>query len=91
MSPWDVLKCLYDSEISAGLASDWDAGFNVWIGDDYNGRLAMETFPPGELDLIAPWLDATARRLFPNSDYAKTPNPKWPRYRLARAPAPPPS
>jgi hypothetical protein len=33
MSPWDVLEHLYDSEIGARLASNWDAGFDVWIGD----------------------------------------------------------
>jgi hypothetical protein len=31
-TPWDVLKELYKREINAGIPSDWDSGFVVWIG-----------------------------------------------------------
>jgi len=37
-----VIQSLYASEINAGLQSDWDAGFAVWLG--YSGRRVTETF-----------------------------------------------
>jgi hypothetical protein len=32
MTAWHVIERLYDSEINAGLQSDWDGGIAVWIG-----------------------------------------------------------
>lgn len=39
---------LYESEIAAGIASMWDNGFTIWIGDDLNGRKVERTFHRGE-------------------------------------------
>lgn len=75
MSTSQVIEHLYDSEINAGLQSDWDGGITVWIGgpDDTPGnqRLSSRTFMRSEFDDIARWLDDEARRLFPDSDYAR--------------------
>ena len=32
MDPWHVIQQLYDSEINAGITSDWDGGLHAWIG-----------------------------------------------------------
>ena len=66
-----VIQALYASEINAGLQANWDAGIDVWIGDDYGGRIAKETFSVDQLPLAVKWLDETARVHFPDSDYAK--------------------
>ena len=41
-----VLSELYAKEINCGIQSFWDGGFEAWIGDDMNGRRAVETFHP---------------------------------------------
>jgi len=66
-----VIQKLYASEINAGLQANWDAGIDVWLGDDYSGKKAKETFAVDELPLAAKWLDETARQHFPDSDYAR--------------------
>lgn len=75
MTTWQVIERLYDSEINAGLQSDWDGGITVWIGgpDDTlgNQRLSSRTFMRSEFADIARWLNDEARRLFPDSDYAR--------------------
>lgn len=75
MTTWQVIEHLYDSEINAGLQSDWDGGITVWIGgpDDTpaNQRLSSRTFMRSEFADIALWLDEEARRLFPDSVYAR--------------------
>jgi hypothetical protein len=68
MDPWRVIQQLYDSEINAGLQSDWDGGIAAWIG--HGPRLAEHTFLYDEFDQVGVWLDAEARRLFPRSKYA---------------------
>ena len=77
MTTWQVIEHLYDSEINTGLQSDWDGGITVWIGgpDDTPGneRLSSRTFMRDEFPDIALWLDEEARRLFPDSDYARNP------------------
>ena len=72
-SPWDVIQQLHDSEISAGVQTDWPSGLVVWLGESPTRALACETFLRGEFDQVAGWLDTQARRLFPDSDYAKNP------------------
>ena len=76
---------LYESEINAGVASFWDDGFAIWIGDDLNGRvterkfyrvdqrLNADTFKTWEglWTAAAEWLHAEAIRLYPRSEYAK--------------------
>lgn len=69
MTPWDILRRLYDSEISAGMQTDWDGGITVWIGPP--GSEHRRTFDRDEFDDVATWLDDEARRLFPDSDYAR--------------------
>jgi hypothetical protein len=72
MSPWHVIEKLYASEINAGLETDWDGGLRVWIGSDGRYRLTEHTFLRREFDEVAAWLDHEARRLFPDSKYART-------------------
>ena len=62
-----LIQRLYESEINAGLQSNWDAGVDVWLGDDYSGRIAKETFPIEELPMALDWLDEMARLHFPSS------------------------
>jgi hypothetical protein len=69
MTPWEVIERLYDSEINAGLKSDWDGGITAWIAGGHT--LAERTFLRQEFDEIADWLDREARRLFPASQYAR--------------------
>ena len=75
MTTWQVIEQLYDREINTGLQSDWDGGITVWIGgpDDTPGneRVSSRTFMRGEFADIALWLDEEARRLFPDSVYAR--------------------
>jgi hypothetical protein len=69
MNPWHVIELLYDSEINAGLETDWNRGVRVWIAA--GGRLLAEhTFPHNEFDEVGTWLDHEARLLFPRSQYA---------------------
>jgi hypothetical protein len=72
MDPWQVLIALYRSEINAGMQSDWDGGIFVWIGGPISAgqMLTQKLFMPGEFDQVGAWLDAEARRLFPDSAYA---------------------
>jgi hypothetical protein len=75
MTVWQVIELLYDSEINAGLQSDWDGGITVWIGGPAetpgNAFLSSRTFTRSEFADAALWLDDEARRLFPDSEYAR--------------------
>src|SRR5260370_9547505 len=74
-----ILQQLHDSEINAGVQTFYDAGMRVWIGDEANGIQAEATinrtaaarlkWPEGIT--AASWLHETARRLYPDSKYAK--------------------
>jgi len=66
-----VLKGLYASEINVILSSFWDGGYNAKIGDEMNGIKGDSTLCLLNLDDVAEWLDTEARRLYPDSDYAK--------------------
>jgi hypothetical protein len=70
MTPWHIIEQLYESEINAGIETDWDHGVRVWIGGGGRHRLTEHTFLPHEFDEVAAWLDHEARRLFPESKYA---------------------
>lgn len=48
--------------IHAGLESDRDGGFRVWIGNSYSGHQFEETFLREEFDGIAEWLEQHAER-----------------------------
>lgn len=65
----DVLDDLYGSEINCGIQSFWDGHWTAWLGDDMNGRVVEDSAL--KFDEIAPWLDAMARKHYPNSTYAK--------------------
>jgi hypothetical protein len=71
-----VIERLYDSEINAGLQSDWDGGITVWVGGPAdttgNACLSSRTFARSEFADVALWLDGEARHLFPDSEYART-------------------
>ena len=60
-----VLAALYEQEINLGMQSFWDGGWDVWFGDQMNGRRRTETFPPEEFDHIVGWLKQTAEELYP--------------------------
>lgn len=66
-----VMQRLYDSEINVSVASFWDGGFDVKLGDDMNGFVAEASFK--QWDAVEAWLDKQARDHYPNSTYAKTP------------------
>jgi hypothetical protein len=70
MNAWDVLQQLYASEINGGLSADWDGGVSAWIADGRT-HLAERTFLRDEFDQIGDWMDEEARRLFPESEYAR--------------------
>ena len=72
MSPWHVIEQLYDSEIHAGLQTDWDGGPRVWIGSAGRYGLIEHAFLRHEFDDVAAGPDYEARRLFPKSRYART-------------------
>ena len=63
------LQRLYDSEINFSLATFWDGGFIVKLGDPKNGYKAEATVKTFE-EAVA-WLRAQARIHFPNSEYVK--------------------
>jgi hypothetical protein len=72
---WDILSRMYDSELSGGLSSDWDGGFKVWLGGDWNDHIVEAWFKKDEFGKIGPWLDYETRRFFPESPYASGPSP----------------
>ena len=43
-SPWDVIQQLHDSEISAGVQTDWPSGLVVWLGEITHPRVGMRDF-----------------------------------------------
>lgn len=74
----EILERLYNAEINCGIASFWDAGYRVWIGDDSNGIKAERTFSVGggfsdyptwsEMwQAVSVWLHETAE-VYPNWD-----------------------
>jgi hypothetical protein len=59
------------------IASFWDAGWTVRLGDEMNGTKAEATFRPEELDRAASWLAARACEHYPDSQFARWPA-VWP-------------
>jgi hypothetical protein len=66
------MKELYESEIGSGVYVDcWDGGFEVFLGDEVNGREAQATFTLDQLDTeAAKWLHGMALIRYPFSAYA---------------------
>jgi hypothetical protein len=72
MNPWDIIKQLYDSEISASIETDWDDGARVSVVRSFGRAKQVKVFARSEFDEIAAWMDAQACKLFPDSAYAKS-------------------
>jgi hypothetical protein len=69
-----VMQTLYASEINCGLQSMYDGGFDLWLGGQANGIKAQKNFRPEMLWAAGEWLDAVARKHYPDSRYAKEPS-----------------
>lgn len=67
----DVMEALYSSEINCGMQSFWDGGFDVWIGDEVNGKREVSSgYYSGMFSEAMNWLHDAALRHYPNSVYA---------------------
>jgi hypothetical protein len=71
VDPWKTIQALYESEINVGLAADHDRGFKAWLGVGTGPPVTERMFSSGEFGEIANWLDVEAKRLFPDSRYAR--------------------
>ncbi|WP_407188595.1 hypothetical protein [Bradyrhizobium centrosematis] len=64
-----ILQDLYDSEINFAIATFWDCGFEIRLGDPLNGFAAI-----GNADNFAEaveWLRVLAIQNYPESMFAK--------------------
>ena len=68
----DVMAWLYASEINCGIASFWDGGFTLFLGDDMNGRTWEITIAAAELSTAGNLLTLAAFSLYPQSAFVKT-------------------
>jgi hypothetical protein len=66
----EVLDRLYESEINVSISWIWDGGFELKLGDKLNGFDAESRTTIKTSAEAAAWLDQTARRLYPQSEYA---------------------
>lgn len=67
----DIMGALYSSEINCGMQSFWDGGFDVWIGDELNGKREISSgYYPSMFSEAMNWLHDAALRHYPNSAYA---------------------
>ena len=64
------LQKIYDSEIDIRISWLWDAGIDVWLGDDVNGYVAQENVR--SLAEMLPWFQEAITHFYPASDYAKS-------------------
>ena len=65
-----LIEKLYSSEINLQFSWFWDAGFDIKIGDDWNGFVAE--FNSDDLDECEKWIEEKVKEHFPNSKFAKT-------------------
>jgi len=65
-----ILQDLYDSEINFSIATFWDNGFEVKLGDDMNGFVASGN--AAQFSNAVEWLMVRAIEKYPNSLFAKT-------------------
>jgi hypothetical protein len=65
-----VIRELYDSEINATISWVWDGGFDLAIGDQYNG--IREAGNVDTTEEAAHWFVEHGKRLWPNSQFAKS-------------------
>lgn len=67
-----ILKDLYDSEINFYLISNWDAGYEIGIGNGFGQTTgAKKTESLVSLDEAIEWLKTTAIELYPDSTFTK--------------------
>lgn len=67
-----VLQALYESEINASISCLWAGGWTVRVGGDENeGWRSTANFENEDLDQAAVWLAAEAKRLYPESRFAR--------------------
>jgi hypothetical protein len=71
MNLQDIMRALYASEINCQVASFWDGGWRVSLGDPMNGFIGDDCYLD-TLEKVAVWLDEAARKHYPNSAYART-------------------
>jgi len=63
-----IMAKLYASEINCSIASFWDGGWTVKLGDEMNGFVAETNV--ATLDEAARFLDIQAHIHYPNSSFA---------------------
>jgi hypothetical protein len=63
----EVIATFYAREINCGVATFWNAGIMIWIGDGMKGRLAETTFSRHQMGEAAQWLLDEAARLYPKA------------------------
>jgi hypothetical protein len=64
-----ILDDLYASEINFKIATDWDGGWTVALGNEYSGFVAETTV--ATFDAACHWLRAEAIKRYPDSEFAK--------------------
>lgn len=64
-----VIQELYDSEINVVIASFWDEGFHVRLGDRLNGFRAEARL--ADWPAVERWLTEAAIAHYPESAFAK--------------------
>jgi hypothetical protein len=65
-----ILDDLYASEIDFRIATNWDAGWSVALGNEYGGFVAETNVD--SFDGACEWLRAAAIQHYPNSEFART-------------------
>lgn len=68
-APAVILQDLYDSEINYTIATFWDAGFRVMLGDDVDGFIAQTR--ASTFTQAVQWLALAAIAHHPRSEFAK--------------------
>jgi hypothetical protein len=66
-----LMRQLYASEINCIIATLYDRGWLVCLGDEINGPMAEQTFGIDELGRAARWMAEAACEAYPNSDFAR--------------------
>lgn len=71
----DAMGILYNNEINCSVATFWDGGYVVKLGDTLNGFQA-ETMVNTPIEASV-WLLVQAQRLYPGFDPGRTRDKKW--------------
>lgn len=70
----ELLARMYKHEINFAVSAFWDGGFDLKIGDDWNGYKALGAV--ATVDEIAPWFVDNLQRLYPDIDWSFDPTRK---------------